>query len=132
MLLGGTVTGRYSGPEEWEKLLVASRFRAITAPFSCETPGEDVAAYCEIIRRHGVKIAEIGVWKNLMDPDPARAAEAKAYAKGQLALGDRLGIPCCVNIAGSTGSASWDGADPGNYAPETYDRIVADIREILD
>ena len=132
MLLGGTVSGVFNGPEEWEKLLVASRFRAITAPFSCRTPRAEVEKYLEIVRRHGVRIAEIGVWKNLLDPDPARAAEAMAYAKGQLALGDETDIPCCVNIAGTAGSAGWDGADPSNYSPEIYDRIVADVREILD
>ena len=132
MLLGGTVTGTYESPKEWEQLLTASRFRAITAPFSCRTPRQETAEYCEIIRRHGVRIAEIGVWKNLLDPDPDRAAEAMEYAKGQLALGDELGIPCCVNIAGTTGDAGWDDADPDNYSAETYDRIVSQVREILD
>ena len=132
MLLGGTVTGCYETPEEWERLLVASRFKAITAPFSCRTPREETDAYLEIVRRRGVKIAEIGVWRNLLDPDPGKAAEAMAYAKGQLALGDEVGIPCCVNIAGTAGTAAWDGADPSNYSPEIYERIVADIREILD
>ena len=132
MLLGGTVTGDYSSPKEWEELLIRSRFKAITAPFTCQTPEKEIEEYCEIIRKHNVRIAEIGVWKNLLDPDPVRAAEAMAYAKGQLALGDKLGIPCCVNIAGTSGTASWDGADPSNYSPETYDRIVAQIREILD
>ena len=132
MLLGGTVAGSYSSPAEWEKLLIASHFKAITAPFSCRTPRNEIREYCEIIQLHQVRIAEIGVWKNLLDPDPEKAAEAMAYAKGQLALGDELGIPCCVNIAGTAGSAGWDAADPSNYFPETYDRIVSQVREILD
>ena len=132
MLLGGTVAGAYTSPQEWEKLLAASRFRAITAPFTCHTPREEIDAYCDIIRRHGVKIAEIGVWKNLMDPDEEAARAAKAFAKGQLALADERDIPCCVNIAGTRGTAGWDAADPGNYAPDTYDRIVKDVREIID
>ncbi len=132
MLLGGTVVGPYTGPKEWEKLLIASRFKAITAPFTCHTPRKETEEYCEIIHRNGVKIAEIGVWKNLLNPDAAKASEAMAFAKGQLALGDELGIPCCVNIAGTAGAVSWDGADPSNYSPEIYDRIVGQIREILD
>ena len=79
-----------------------------------------------------MKIAEIGVWKNPMDPDAHAAAEAMDYAKGQLALADELDIPCCVNIAGTAGAAGWDAADRSNYTAETYDRIVAQIREILD
>ena len=98
MLLGGT--------EEWEKLLVRSGFKAITAPFSCQTPRGETDAYCEITERHHVKIAEIGVWKNLLDPDREAAAAALTYAKGQLALAEERGIPCCVNIAGTAGRRS--------------------------
>ena len=132
MLLGGSIVGAYSDMSEWEELLVRSRFRAITAPFSCRTPAEEIRSFCEIIRRRGVKIAEIGVWKNLMDPDEAAAAEAMRFAKGQLALADELDIPCCVNIAGTSGTAGWDSADRNNYTAETYERIIRQTREILD
>ena len=132
MRLGGTVTGQYSSVPEWEELLARSRFRAVTAPFSCRTPEKEITAYMEAAARHDVRIAEIGVWKNTMDPDPAAAAEAMAFAKGQLALADRLGIPCCVNIVGTESAAGWDAADRSNFLPETYDRIISQIREILD
>ena len=132
MLLGGTVAGPFSGPGEWEELLVRSRFRAVTAPFNMYTPRKETEAYCAACERHGVVIAEIGVWKNLFDPDPAAAAEALAYAEGQLALADELGIACCVNIAGTASAAGWDAADPSNYTDETYERIIRSVREILD
>ena len=132
MLLGGTIAGDYRGPKEWETLLIRSRFKAVTAPFNCRTPGAEIDAYREICDRHGVKIAEIGVWKNVFDPDPARACEAMDYAKGQLALADEAGIPCCVNIAGTASAAGWDAADRSNFTPETYRQIVASIREIID
>ena len=70
MLLGGTVSGKYSGPEEWEQLLIRSRFKAVTAPFNMYTPRKETEAYLDICDRHGVMIAEIGVWKNLFDPVP--------------------------------------------------------------
>ena len=132
MLLGGTVAGRWTNPSEWEKLLVASRFKAITAPFNCHTPREEIREYCDIARDHGVKIAEIGVWKNLFDPDAERAAEAMRYAKGQLALAEELDIRCCVNIVGTGSAVGWDAADPSNFTPETYRRILDSIREIID
>ena len=132
MLLGGTVAGPYSGPEEWEKLLVRSRFRAVTAPFDMHTPRKETDAYRTACERHGVIIAEIGVWKNLFDPVPDAAAEARAYAEGQLALADELNIPCCVNIAGTDSSAGWDAADPSNFTDETYERVVSTVRGILD
>jgi sugar phosphate isomerase/epimerase len=132
MRLGGTVSGNWSSPAEWEELLLRSRFRAVTAPFSCNTPRNEIEAYCDICKRHDVLIAEIGVWKNLFDPDPAAAGAAMEYAMGQLALADELGIACCVNVAGTSGPAGWDAADPSNFTEETYARLVACIREILD
>ncbi len=132
MRLGGTVSGRWNGPEEWGALLAASRFRAVTAPFDCRTPPDVADAYCAVAARYGAVIAEVGVWRNTMDPDPVRAAENLSWAKAQLALADERGIPCCVNIAGTAGTAGWDAADRSNFTPETYDRIVATIRDILD
>ncbi|MBE5808775.1 MAG: sugar phosphate isomerase/epimerase [Clostridiales bacterium] len=132
MRLGGSVVGPYTTPSEWEALLVATRFRAVTAPFNCHTPEEDIRAFMDIVERHDVAIAEIGVWRNPFDPDPSKAAEALDYAIGQLKLADRLGIPCCVNIVGTASSAGWDAADRSNFTDETYARIVDSIRFIID
>ena len=132
MLLGGTVAGHFTCPDEWEKLLVRSRFKAVTAPFDCRTPRDAVRAYCDAAKAHGVVLAEVGVWRNLFDPNPAAADEAMRYAKAQLALADECGIACCVNIAGTASPKGWDAADRSNYTRETYDRIVASVREILD
>lgn len=132
MLLGGTVAGRYGTPAEWEQLLAASHFKAVTAPFTCRTPKDEITAYCAAAKRQGAVIAEDGVWKNPFDPDPAAAAAALDYAKGQLALADEWGIPCCVNIVGTQSAAGWDAADKSNFTPETYEKIIACIRNIID
>ncbi len=132
MLLGGTVAGHYDTPAEWEQLLTASHFKAVTAPFDCRTPGKEIADYCAAAKRQSAVIAEVGVWKNPFDPDPARAAAALDYAKGQLALADKWGIPCCVNIVGTQSAAGWDAADKSNFTPETYEKIIACIRDIID
>ena len=132
MLLGGTVTGNWTDIRGWEEILVRSEFKAITAPFNCRTAPQEIDAYMETAAKHSVTIAEIGVWRNVMDPDPAAAAEAVAYAKGQLALADRIGIPCCVNIAGTSGTAGWDAADASNFTEETYTEIIRMTREIID
>ena len=44
MLLGGTVVGAWNSPEEWEALLVASRCKAVTAPFHCGMPRREIDA----------------------------------------------------------------------------------------
>ena len=48
------------------------------------------------------------------------------------ALADELGIPCCVNVAGTDSPVGWDAADPGNFSGEMYQRLVSSIRTIID
>ena len=132
MLLGGTVAERFSGPEEWERLLAKTHFKAVTAPFDCHTPNEDIAAYCAAAQRQGAVIAEAGVWKNLLTPDPKAAEANLIFAKEQLALADAWGIPCCVNIVGTQSEVAWDAADKSNFSPETYEKIVLCIQDIID
>lgn len=132
MRLGGTVAGENLSLKEWEKRLKESHFRAVTAPFNCRTPKAEIDAYLEICEKNDVLIAEVGVWKNPFDPDRSRAAEALDYAMGQLALADETGVACCVNIAGTAGTAGWDAADPSNFTDETYERIVTSMRDIID
>lgn len=128
MRLGGTVC--FEGMEDFEEKLKVSRFRAITAPFTCETPREEVERYLSILRRLDVKIAEVGVWRNPFDSKQGK--DNLEYAVRQLKLADELDIPCCVNIVGTESSAGWDAADPGNYTEEMYGKIISSIREIID
>ena len=82
MLLGGTVVGSWSSPKEWEALLARSRFRAITAPFNCRMSAGEIEAYRDICARHGVVIAEIGVWKNLFDPESGEGRGGVGLCQG--------------------------------------------------
>ncbi len=128
MRLGGTVC--FDSPAEWEEKLIASGFRAVTAPFNCETPREEIDRLCRIAEKHDVIIAEVGVWRNPFD-----RAEGPAnldYAIRQLRLADELSIPCCVNIAGTDSPAGWDAADRSNFTEETYQKIISSIRTIID
>ena len=128
MRLGGTVC--CSTPAEWEDRLVQSRFRAITAPFTCETPRDETERLLRIVEKHNVVIAEVGVWRNPFDP--AEGPANRDYAVRQLQLADELSIPCCVNIAGTESPFGWDAADPGNFTKAMYGRLVSSIREIID
>lgn len=132
MKLGGSIVGPWQSIRQWEEMLIASRFKAISAPFNCFTPREEADEYCEIAAGHGISIAEVGVWKNLLDPDAHKAQENIAYAKAQLRLAEERNVPCCVNIVGTFSKAGWDAADKSNYAEETYDMIVSITRDIID
>ena len=128
MRLGGTVC--CSSPAEWEEKLVASGFRAVTAPFTCDTPRNETDRLRRIADAHDVVIAEAGVWRNPFDP--AEGPANLDYAIRQLRMADELSIPCCVNIAGTESAAGWDAADPGNFTERMYGRLVASIRQIID
>lgn len=126
MRLGGTIVGEFNTPEDFEKLLIKSRFRAITAPFTYLDSKERIDSLVKICEKNDVLISEIGVWRNTLIP------ENLEYAKGQLRLADELGIECCVNIAGTLSSLAWDAADYINYTKDTYDMIVDSVRSIID
>ena len=128
MRLGGTVC--CSNPAEWEEKLAASGFRAVTATFTCETPRAETERLLGICAKHDVMIAEVGVWRNLFDP--AEGPANLDYAVRQLRLADELGIPYCVNIAGTASPAGWDAADRSNFTEETRRRIISSIRRIID
>ena len=128
MRLGGTVC--FGCPDEFEEKLSGSGFRAVTAPFTCETPREEIGRYMRILEKHDVAVAEAGVWKNLFDP--AEGPANRDFAVRQLRMADELSIPCCVNVAGTAGNAGWDAADKSNFTEEMYGKIVSSVREIID
>ena len=128
MRLGGTVC--CGAPAEWEEKLVASGFRAVTAPFTCDTPREEIRRLLGICEKHDVMIAEVGVWRNLFDRTEGPAN--LDFAVRQLHLADELGIRCCVNVAGTDSPVGWDAADSGNFSGEMYQRLVSSIRTIID
>ena len=79
-----------------------------------------------------VVIAEVGAWKNLLDPDPAKRRENLDYVTQRCALADAVGALCCVDIAGSYNPSSWYGPDPKNLSREFFDATVENCRHILD
>jgi sugar phosphate isomerase/epimerase len=79
-----------------------------------------------------VLIAEVGAWKNLLDPDPAKRRENLEYVTQRCALADAVGALCCVDIAGSYNPSTWYGPDPKNLSREFFDATVENCRHILD
>ena len=82
--------------------------------------------------KENVVIAEVGAWKNLLDPDPVKRRENRDYVTQRCALADAIGARCCVDIAGSYNPSSWYGPDPKNLSREFFDATVENCRHILD
>ncbi len=82
--------------------------------------------------QENVVIAEVGAWKNLLDPDPVKRRENLEYVTQRWALADAIGAQCCVDIAGSYNPSSWYGPDAKNLSREFFDATVENCRHILD
>src|SRR5579872_2882145 len=131
MRLGGPVFGDITDPESWIAAVRRAGYRAAYCPID-NTAGDDaVRAYSDAAKAADIVIAEVGAWSNPLSPDDATRRAAIAHCQAQLALADRIGARCCVNIAGSRGER-WDGPHPDNLTPGTFDLIVETVRKIVD
>jgi sugar phosphate isomerase/epimerase len=131
MRLGGAVFVDEMTPDRWVKALKDAGYGAAYCPVSAEDDTETVEAYVEAAAEADIVIAEVGAWSNPLSADEATRQAALERCRTQLALADRVGARCCVNIAGSCGDV-WDGPHPDNLTQDTFDRIVEVIRSIID
>jgi len=79
-----------------------------------------------------VVIAEVGAWKNMLDPDPDKRRENLQYVTERCALSEAVGARCCVDIAGSYNPTVWYGPNPKNLSREFFDATVENCRSIID
>jgi sugar phosphate isomerase/epimerase len=79
-----------------------------------------------------VVIAEVGAWKNMLDPDPVKRRENLDYVTQRLALAEAVGAMCCVDIAGSFHPTVWYGPHPKNFSREFFDATVENCRKVID
>lgn len=129
--LGAPVESRDA--ESFVKAHQALGYRAAYWPFGGEPADRALAdAYVEAARKADLVFAEVGAWSNPISPDEAKRKEAVALCQARLAVADRIGARCCVNISGSMNVEKWDGHHPQNLTSDTFDRIVQSVREIID
>ena len=79
-----------------------------------------------------VVIAEVGAWKNMLDPDAAKRKANMDYVTERMALAEAVGARCCVDIAGSYNPDVWYGPNPRNLSQEFFDATVENCRKIID
>ncbi len=92
------------------------RIRAIRAAFDAER----------------VVIAEVGAWRNMLDPEAIKRAENLRYVVERLALAEEVAARCCVAIAGSFNPTVWYGPHPKNLSREFFDATVENCRKVID
>lgn len=131
MRLGGPVFGDSSTPEKWAAAVRRHGYSAAYCPVDANAGDDVVEAYVRAAKEADIVIAEVGAWSNTISADDSVRRAAIEHCQRQLALAERVGARCCVNIAGSRGE-QWDGPHPDNLTPATFDLIVDTVREILD
>ncbi len=88
--------------------------------------------YGRAIARHGLMIAEAGVWIRLAGPNPEETRANVERAIRRLRVADLVGAQCCVDIAGSFHPTAWHGAHPSNVAADMLDAAAVIARTIID
>ena len=131
MRLGGPIFAEADSPESWAVAVKAAGYRAAYCPVTPDADDATINAYAAAARKADIVIAEVGAWSNPLGPNRADAAAAVEKCKASLALADKIGARCCVNIAGSCGK-KWDGPDAADLTEEAFDRIVVVVRDIID
>ena len=131
MRLGAPIFTKYQDPEAWAAAVHAKGYRAAYCPVKPGADATTVQAYRAAAAAHDIIIAEVGAWSNPLSPDPVVRTAALEKCKAALDLADQIGARCCVNIAGSRGD-KWDGPHPADLTADTFDLIVATVREIID
>ncbi len=91
-----------------------------------------VRAIREAFAAENVVIAEVGAWRNMLDPDPANRTANLGYVTDRLALAEAVGARCCVDIAGSYNPSVWYGPHPKNLSQEFFDATVENCRKVID
>lgn len=131
MRLGISFVLPHSSPAEWAAQNRALGLRAVVFPCGADEPDGRIDAYAEAAREQDLLIAEVGAWSNPMSPDAGVRAQARRHCRAQLALAERVGARCCVNIAGGCGER-WDAGYRANYAADTRLEIIRFVHNLLD
>jgi sugar phosphate isomerase/epimerase len=131
MRLGGPIFEKCPDPETWTQAVRRAGYRAAYCPVAPTAADDVVQAYARAAAAADVVIGEVGAWSNPLSPDEATRQAARQTCVAGLALAERIGARCCVNIAGSRG-AKWDGPCPLDLAPDTFDLIVEMVRTTID
>lgn len=129
--LGGPVFEKYQDPQGWVEAVKRLGYSAAYCPVGAKASDDEVRAYEEAARKADIIIAEVGAWSNPICRDEATRNAALEKCRTQLALADRIGARCCVNIAGSL-SDTWDGPAAENFTQDAFDLIVETTRSIID
>ena len=130
--LGGPIFLKSDDPAELAEEHRRLGYTAAYAPKVEINDSDRIRAIIKEFAARDIAIAEVGAWRNMLDPDFEKRRQNLAYVQERLALAELLGARCCVDIAGSYNPHYWCGPDPKNMTEEFIDATVENCRHVLD
>jgi len=124
--LGGPIFLKSDDPRELAK---EHRRLGYTAAYC---PNGDPAEIRKAFAAEDVVIAEVGAWRNMLDPDPQKRRDNLRYVAERLQLAEAVAARCCVDIAGTFNPDVWYGPHPKNLSREFFDATVENCRKVID
>jgi sugar phosphate isomerase/epimerase len=91
-----------------------------------------IAAIRDAFAKENIVIAEVGAWKNMLDPDDAKRTANLTYVTERMALAEAVGARNCVDIAGSYNPKVWYGPHKDNLSKKFFDATVENVRHVID
>lgn len=132
MRLGGPVFLKSDDPGELAREHRRLGYSAAYCPAAKAADTDRIGAIRAAFAAENVVIAEVGAWKNMLDPDVAARKANLDYVTGRLSLAEAVGARCCVDIAGSYNPKYWYGMNPKNLSREFFDATVENCRRVID
>lgn len=130
--LGGPVFLKSEDPRELAREHRRLGYSAAYCPSAKAGDTERVREIVNAFAAEDVVIAEVGAWKNMLDPDAVKRRDNLNYVVERMELAEAVGAKCCVDIAGSYNPSVWYGPDPRNLSREFFDATVDNCRHIID
>jgi len=130
--LGGPIFLKSDDPAEQAREHRRLGYSAAYCPAVATNETEKIRAIRDAFAAANVVIAEVGAWKNMLDPDPAVRKANLEYVTDRLALADAVGARCCVDIAGSYNPKYWYGMNAMNLSQQFFDATVENSRAVID
>lgn len=130
--LGGPIFLKSDDPIELAREHRRWGYSAAYCPAATVGDTSRIRAIREAFDAERVVIAEVGAWRNMLDPDATKRADNVRYVTERLALAEEVAARCCVAIAGSFNPTVWYGPHPKNLSREFFDTTVENCRTVIE
>src|SRR5436190_2808275 len=130
--LGGPIFKKSDDPRELAREHRRLGYSAAYCPMAKASDTARVRDIEKAFAAENVVIAEVGAWRNMLDPDDQKRKENLHYVIDRMALAEAVGARCCVDIAGSYNPKVWYGPNPRNLSKEFFDATVENCRRVID